>query len=97
MAQYASAKRLAIPDGSAGFAIGASEVLIHVRGEMLTRLDGLMASWGSVSMKPELKRFRGKATDKSFGDGPRRMLLPPSLVVRSTTAPPPAERRPARG
>jgi tetratricopeptide (TPR) repeat protein/uncharacterized protein (AIM24 family) len=74
MAQYASAKRLAIPDGSAGFAIGASEVLIHVRGEMLTRLDGLVASWGSVTMKPELKRFRGKATDKPFGDGPRRML-----------------------
>src|SRR6267143_2112123 len=48
MAQYASAKMLAIPDGSAGFAIGASEVLIHVRGEMLTRLDGLVASWGSV-------------------------------------------------
>src|SRR5256885_6485806 len=74
MAQYASATRLAIPDGSAGFAIGASEVLIHVRGEMLTRLDGLVASWGSVTMKPELKRFRGKATDKPFGDGPRRML-----------------------
>ena len=74
MAQYASAKMLAIPDGSAGFAIGASEVLIHVRGEMLTRLDGLVASWGSVTMKPELKRFRGKATDKPFGDGPRRML-----------------------
>src|SRR5882672_9622715 len=74
MAQYASSKRLAIPVGSAGFAIGASEVLIHVRGEMLTRLDGLVASWGSVTMKPELKRFRGKATDKPFGDGPRRML-----------------------
>src|SRR5882724_8568823 len=74
MAQYASSKRLAIPDGSAGFAIGASEVLIHVRGEMLTRLDGLVASWGSVTMKAELKRFRGKATDKPFGDGPRRML-----------------------
>jgi uncharacterized protein (AIM24 family) len=41
---------------------------------MLTRLDGLVASWGSVTMKPELKRFRGKATDKPFGDGPRRML-----------------------
>ena len=25
-------------------------------------------------MKPELKRFRGKATDKPFGEGPRRML-----------------------
>jgi uncharacterized protein (AIM24 family) len=49
-------------------------VLIHVKGEVLTRLDGLVASWGSVTMKPELKRFRGKATDKPFGDGTRRML-----------------------
>ena len=74
MSQYTSAKRLAVPDQASGFAIGPSEVLIHVRGEMLTRLDGLVASWGSLTMKPELKRFRGKATDKPFGEGPRRML-----------------------
>jgi Tfp pilus assembly protein PilF/uncharacterized protein (AIM24 family) len=74
MSQYTSAKRLAVPDPAGGFAIGPSEILIHVRGEMLTRLDGLVASWGSLTMKPELKRFRGKATDKPFGDGPRRML-----------------------
>jgi len=74
MSQYTSAKRLAVPDPAGGFAIGPSEVLIHVRGDMLTRLDGLVASWGSVTMKTELKRFRGKATDKPFGEGPRRML-----------------------
>jgi hypothetical protein len=74
LAHYTSEKRLAMPSGEGGFAIGPSEVLIHVRGEMLTRLDGLVASWGSVTMKPELKRFRGKATDKPFGDGTRRML-----------------------
>jgi uncharacterized protein (AIM24 family) len=74
MSQYTSAKKLAVPDPGSGFAIGPSEVLIQVRGDMLTRLDGLVASWGSVTMKPELKRFRGKATDKPFGEGPRRML-----------------------
>jgi uncharacterized protein (AIM24 family) len=75
MAQYTSARRLTMPAGDGGgFAIGPGEVLINVRGEMLMRLDGLVASWGSVSMKPELKRFRGKATDKPFGDGARRML-----------------------
>jgi uncharacterized protein (AIM24 family) len=63
-----------MPDATGGFAIGPSEVLIQVRGEMLTRLDGLVASWGTVTMKPELKRFRGKATDKAFGEGSRRML-----------------------
>ena len=74
MAQYTSAKRLPVPDPAGGFAIGPSEVSIQVRGEMLTRLDGLVASWGSLTMKPELKRFRGKATDKPFGEGSRRML-----------------------
>jgi len=74
MSQYTHARRLPMPDAKGGFAIGPSEVLIQVKGEMLTRMDGLVASWGSVTMKPELKRFRGKATDKPFGDGPRRML-----------------------
>src|SRR5206468_10980294 len=74
MSQYTSAKRLPVPAQAGGFAIGPSEVLIQVRGEMLTRLDGLVASWGSLTMKPELKRFRGKATDKPFGEGSRRML-----------------------
>jgi len=74
LTHYTSEKKMAMPIGGGGFAIGPSEVLVHVRGEMLTRLDGLVASWGSVTMKPELKRFRGKATDKPFGDGTRRML-----------------------
>ena len=76
MAQFTNASRLAMPaeQGGGNFAIGPSEVLIQVRGEVLTRLDGLVASWGSVVLKPELKRFRGKATDKPFGDGARRML-----------------------
>jgi len=75
MAQYTLNTRLPIPNGDGGgFVIGASEVLVQVKGEMLTRLDGLVASWGQVTMKPEMKRFRGKATDKPFGDGSRRML-----------------------
>ncbi len=74
MAEFTSSSRLSIPAEQGGFAIGPSEVMIHVHGEVLTRLDGLVASWGSVGMKPELKRFRGKATDKPFGDGARRML-----------------------
>ncbi|HEY6912721.1 MAG TPA: tetratricopeptide repeat protein [Myxococcales bacterium] len=74
MSQYTQARRLSMADAKGGFVIGDAEVLVQVRGEMLTRLDGLVASWGSVTMKPELKRFRGKATDKSFGEGARRML-----------------------
>jgi len=74
MAHYTSTSRLDVPVAGAAFGIGPSEVVVHVRGEVLTRLDGLVASWGSVTLKPELKRFRGKATDKPFGDGARRML-----------------------
>ncbi|HUJ24705.1 MAG TPA: tetratricopeptide repeat protein, partial [Myxococcales bacterium] len=74
MAHYTAEKRLDVPAAEASFGIGSSEVVIHVRGEVLSRLDGLVASWGSTTLKPELKRFRGKATDKPFGDGARRML-----------------------
>jgi hypothetical protein len=74
LADYTDQRRLAIPAGEGGFSVGPTEVLIQVRGAMLTRLDGLVASFGSATMKPELKRFRGKATDKPFGEGARRML-----------------------
>ena len=74
LVSYTSSTMLSVPANDGGFGIGPAEVLIQLKGEMLTRLDGLVASWGSVVMKPELKRFRGKATDKPFGDGARRML-----------------------
>ena len=74
LASYTSQRRLEVPAAESSFAIGTSELVIQVRGEMLTRLDGLVASWGMASVRSELKRFRGKATDKPFGDGARRML-----------------------
>ena len=74
LAQYTTTSRLSIPTTEGGFGIGPTEVVVQVKGEMFTRLDGLVASWGTVSLKPELKRFRGKATDKPFGEGGRRML-----------------------
>lgn len=49
-------------------------VVVRVRGEVLTRLEGLMAASGGLSYVPEMKRFRGRATDKAFGDGERRMV-----------------------
>lgn len=74
LSEYTTTRKLSIPSREGGFGIGATEVLIQVRGEMLTRLDGLVASWGQLSLKPELKRFRGRPTDKPFGEGARRML-----------------------
>jgi Flp pilus assembly protein TadD/uncharacterized protein (AIM24 family) len=74
LSEYTTTRKLSLPSREGGFGIGATEVLIQVRGEMLTRLDGLVASWGQLSLKPELKRFRGRPTDKPFGEGARRML-----------------------
>jgi len=74
LSSYTAERRLSVPGGESGFAIGSTEVVVQVRGDMLTRLDGLVASWGQLALKPELKRFRGKPTDKFFGEGGRRML-----------------------
>jgi len=71
---HTAERRLSVPGGEGGFAIGTTEIVVQVRGDMLTRLDGLVASWGQLALKPELKRFHGKPTDKFFGEGGRRML-----------------------
>ena len=46
---------------------------VAVRGEVRARLDGLFAVRGRVALAGELKRFRGRATDKAFGAGATRM------------------------
>lgn len=55
------------------FEVRSDLVLITVREELLTRLSGLLAYGGSVVFKPERKRFRGRLTDRGFGDGPEQM------------------------
>jgi hypothetical protein len=55
------------------FEIRPDLILISVRGELLTRLSGLLGYGGVLDFKPERKRFRGRLTDRSFGDGPDQM------------------------
>ena len=55
------------------FEVRLDLVLISVRGELLTRLSGLIAYGGVLDFKPERKRFRGRLTDRSFGDGAEQM------------------------
>src|SRR6185437_3662810 len=45
-----------------------------VQAEMYLRLDGLVAIIGALQPKPAFKRFRGRVTEKPFGDGARRMM-----------------------
>lgn len=65
--------RLKEPAGTP-FAVGAQVAVLHVREELFTRLDGLVAAYGPLDVEPAFKRFRGRVTDKPFGAGDRRMM-----------------------
>jgi len=72
------APSLSLDDERAGrpfvLVLGEGRFSMAVEGELLTRLDGVVALQGQVTFQPEMKRFRGRATDKPFGDGPSRMV-----------------------
>jgi Flp pilus assembly protein TadD/uncharacterized protein (AIM24 family) len=55
------------------FAVDGGILHVAVRGELVCRIDGLFAVRGAVSALPEVKRFRGKLTEKPFGSGRDRM------------------------
>lgn len=55
------------------FAVDGGILHVAVRGELVCRTDGLFAIRGAVKAQPEVKRFRGKATEKPFGTGRDRM------------------------
>ena len=56
------------------FMVGTGGLCARVEGELLTRMEGLVAFSGQLSFKPEMKRFRGRTTDKPFGEGPARVV-----------------------
>lgn len=59
---------------AAPFGITPSLVAIDVRQELYARVDGLVASFGAMTLVPAFKRFRGRVTDKPFGESSRRMM-----------------------
>jgi uncharacterized protein (AIM24 family) len=65
--------RLVRPGGEDTFSIQGDTLVVTVRGTALCRVDGLFAQKGALQLSPEMKRFRGKATDKPFGDGASQM------------------------
>ena len=56
------------------FAVDGGILHVAVRGELVCRIDGLFAVRGAVTAHPEVKRFRGKLTEKPFGSGRDRMI-----------------------
>ena len=67
-----AAGRVVTPPGEV-FATDGQTLTMWVHGEILTRLEGLFAVRGKVEAVPAWKRFRGRATDRPFGEGPGRM------------------------
>ncbi|MFP2931200.1 AIM24 family protein, partial [Pyxidicoccus sp. 3LG] len=74
LSELAPAVALAGADPAHPFLLGHGSFSVSVDGELLTRLDGMVAFSGQLSFQPEMKRFRGRATDKAFGEGPARMV-----------------------
>ncbi|MFP2909855.1 AIM24 family protein, partial [Pyxidicoccus sp. 3LFB2] len=74
LAELAPAVALTEADPAHPFVLGEGSFSVAVTGELLTRLDGLVAFSGQLAFQPEMKRFRGRATDKSFGEGAARMV-----------------------
>jgi uncharacterized protein (AIM24 family)/Tfp pilus assembly protein PilF len=65
--------RLVRAGGVETFSVQGDTLVVTVKGAALCRLDGLFAQKGALQFAPEMKRFRGKATDKPFGDGSNQM------------------------
>jgi hypothetical protein len=73
VAAYAAVRSLAVPEGAPfGVGVGGHVVAVRVRGAVRVRLAGLLAVRGAVEAEPEVKRFRGRPTEKPFGVGAAR-------------------------
>ncbi len=73
LAELAASRLVAAP-GEGTFSVGPGLLTVAVRGEVLVREEGLLAVRGAVRLVEERKRFRGRATERPFGEGARRML-----------------------
>lgn len=69
-----TASRLVPPAADGTFALVRGLLTVAVRRDVLVREVGLLAVRGAVRLVPEMKRFRGRAIDKPFGEGSSRML-----------------------
>lgn len=71
LAEWAGSR--AAPPAAGTFTVGDGLLTVAVRGAVRVRLDGLFAVRGEVALGAELMRFRGRATERPFGEGATRM------------------------
>ena len=74
LGELAPAVALGGASAESPFTVGAGGLCARVEGELLTRMEGLVAFTGQLAFKPEMKRFRGRTTDKPFGEGSLRVM-----------------------
>ncbi len=59
--------------GAGPFHLGPDGLAVTVSGEMLMRMEGLVAVVGSLEVKPEARRRRGRPINEPFGQGPAQL------------------------
>ncbi|QRO01284.1 tetratricopeptide repeat protein [Archangium violaceum] len=74
LAELAPAVALAGASPSSPFRVGNGSFSARVDGELLTRLEGLVAFSGQLGFQPEMKRFRGLPTEETFGEGAGQLV-----------------------
>ncbi|MGO8971689.1 MAG: tetratricopeptide repeat protein [Myxococcaceae bacterium] len=73
LSELAASLRLVGEGEASPFAVSEDSVLVTVRGELIVRTAGMIGFTGSLDFRPEFKRFRGRVTDRPFGEGSGRM------------------------
>lgn len=74
LAELAPAVALAGANPLQPLRVGAHSFSAYVEGELLTRLEGLVAFSGQLRFQPEMKRYRGRPTDEFFGEGDAQLV-----------------------
>ena len=64
---WEAAPAAGVPD--ALFAVADGVIAVTLQGDLAWRLDGLLGWRGDLRASPEVKRFRGRATEQPFGAG----------------------------
>jgi uncharacterized protein (AIM24 family) len=74
LSELAPAVALAGASPASPFRVGHGSFSALVEGELLTRLDGLVAFSGQLSFQPEMRRLRGRPSDQPFGEGAGQLM-----------------------
>jgi uncharacterized protein (AIM24 family) len=72
IAAYAGARQVQLAGGTT-FGLTDGLVAVQVRASVRVRLRGLLAARGALRAAPEVKRFRGRPTERHFGEGEDRL------------------------